>query len=56
LALSFAGGDRVSPGYNIMGVAKAALECTVRYLAYDLGPDGIRVNALSPSAIRRCRQ
>jgi len=51
LALSFAGGDRVSPGYNIMGVAKAALECTVRYLAYDLGPDGIRVNALSPSAI-----
>ncbi len=51
LTLSFAGGTRVVPGYNIMGVAKAALEATVRYLAYDLGPDGIRVNALSPGPI-----
>jgi len=51
MALTYAGGNKVSPGYNIMGVAKAALECTVRYLAYDLGPDGIRVNALSPGPI-----
>jgi len=51
MALTYLGGDKVSPGYNMMGVAKAALECTVRYLAYDLGPDGIRVNALSPGPI-----
>lgn len=50
-ALTFAGSSRVAPGYNMMGVAKAALESTVRYLAYDLGPDGIRVNALSPGPI-----
>src|SRR5206468_7834788 len=49
--MTFAGGSRVSPGYNMMGVAKAALECAVRYLAYDLGPDGIRVNALSPGPL-----
>ena len=40
------------PSYNVMGVAKAALEACVRYLADDLGPDGIRVNALSPGAIK----
>ena len=51
LTMTYAGGTRVSPGYNVMGVAKAALECTVRYLAYDLGPEGIRVNALSPGPI-----
>lgn len=51
MTLTFAGGNRVAPGYNMMGVAKAALESTVRYLAYDLGPDGIRVNALSPGPI-----
>lgn len=51
LTMSFAGGRRIMPGYNIMGVAKAALECSVRYLAYDLGPDGIRVNALSPGPV-----
>ena len=51
MALTYMGSDRVTPGYNIMGVAKAALECTVRYLAYDLGPDGIRVNALSSGPI-----
>jgi len=51
MTLTFAGGTRVAAGYNIMGVAKAALESTVRYLAYDLGPDGIRVNALSPGPI-----
>src|SRR5262249_25081524 len=40
------------PHYNIMGVAKAALEASVRYLAYDLGPDKIRVNALSAGAVK----
>ena len=51
LTLSFQGSVRVVPSYNVMGVAKAALESAVRYLAYDLGPDGIRVNALSPGPI-----
>jgi len=39
------------PSYNVMGVAKAALEASVRYLAADLGPQGVRVNALSPGPI-----
>jgi enoyl-[acyl-carrier protein] reductase I len=51
LTVSFVGGVRVTPGYNMMGIAKAALESAVRYLAYDLGPDKIRVNALSPGPI-----
>jgi enoyl-[acyl-carrier protein] reductase I len=51
IALTFAGSEKVVPSYNVMGVAKAALECSVRYLAYDLGPDRIRVNALSPGPI-----
>jgi len=51
LTMSFAGGVRVTPSYNMMGIAKAALESAVRYLAYDLGPDKIRVNALSPGPI-----
>jgi enoyl-[acyl-carrier protein] reductase I len=51
LTVSFVGGSRVTPSYNMMGVAKAALESAVRYLAYDLGPDKIRVNALSPGPI-----
>jgi enoyl-[acyl-carrier protein] reductase I len=51
ITLTFIGGHKVAPGYNMMGVAKAALECTVRYLAYDLGPDAIRVNALSSGPI-----
>lgn len=51
MTLTFAGSNRVAHGYNMMGVAKAALESTVRYLAYDLGPEGIRVNALSPGPI-----
>ena len=46
LTLSYLGGSRVVPGYNLMGVAKAALEASVRYLAYDLGPKNIRVNCL----------
>lgn len=52
LTLTFQGSNRVMPNYNVMGVAKAALESAVRYLANDLGPDGIRVNAISPGPMR----
>ena len=52
LTLSFGGATRVVPCYNVMGVAKAALEASVRYLAVDLGAHGIRVNALSPGPMR----
>ena len=52
ITLTYLGGERVVPGYNVMGVAKAALESTVRYLANDLGPQGIRVNAISAGPIR----
>ncbi|MCC7034704.1 MAG: enoyl-ACP reductase [Acidobacteria bacterium] len=52
LTLSFLGSDRVFPHYNVMGVAKAALESSVRYLASDLGPGGIRVNAISAGPVR----
>lgn len=52
LTLTFVGAQRVIPHYNVMGVAKAALEASVRYLAADLGPLGIRVNALSAGAVR----
>jgi enoyl-[acyl-carrier protein] reductase I len=52
LTLTFLGSQRVMPSYNVMGVAKAALESTVRYLANDLGPDRIRVNAVSPGPMR----
>ena len=52
LTLSYIGAQRVTPHYNVMGVAKAALESAVRYLANDLGPDGIRVNAISPGPMR----
>jgi enoyl-[acyl-carrier protein] reductase I len=52
LTLTYLGSDRVFPGYNVMGVAKAALESSVRYLASDLGPQGIRVNAISAGAIK----
>jgi len=51
ITITFVGGSRVVPSYNIMGVSKAALECSMRYLAYDLGPDGIRVNAISSGPI-----
>lgn len=50
--LTFQGSNRVTPFYNVMGVAKAALESAVRYLANDLGPDGIRVNAISPGPMK----
>ena len=52
LTLTFQGSNRVTPFYNVMGVAKAALESAVRYLANDLGPDGIRVNAISPGPMK----
>jgi enoyl-[acyl-carrier protein] reductase I len=52
LTLTYMGSERVIPNYNVMGVAKAALEASVRYLAYDLGPKGIRVNAISAGPIR----
>ena len=52
LTLTYLGSQRVFPGYNVMGVAKAALEATVRYLASDLGPKNIRVNAISAGAIK----
>ena len=52
LTLTYGGSNRVTPFYNVMGVAKAALESTVRYLANDLGPDGVRVNAISPGPMK----
>ncbi|MFQ5623248.1 MAG: enoyl-ACP reductase, partial [Paracoccaceae bacterium] len=52
VTLTFIGSQRVTPNYNVMGVAKAALESAVRYLANDLGPGGIRVNAVSPGPMR----
>jgi enoyl-[acyl-carrier protein] reductase I len=52
LTMSYLGAERVTPHYNVMGVAKAALEASVRYLAADLGGLGIRVNAISAGPIR----
>jgi enoyl-[acyl-carrier protein] reductase I len=52
LTLTYLGSERVFPNYNVMGVAKAALEATVRYLAADLGPKNIRVNAVSAGPIK----
>lgn len=52
LTLTYLGAERVMPSYNVMGVAKAALESSVRYLASDLGPDNIRVNALSAGPMK----
>jgi enoyl-[acyl-carrier protein] reductase I len=52
VTLTFEGSRRVMPFYNVMGVAKAALEASVRYLAADLGPEGIRVNAISPGPMK----
>lgn len=52
IAMSYLGAERVVEGYNVMGVAKAALESSVKYLASDLGEDNIRVNAISAGAIR----
>ena len=52
LTLTYLGGERVVPNYNVMGIAKAALEMSVRYLASDLGPKGIRVNAISAGPVK----
>ena len=52
VTLTYAGAERVMPSYNVMGVAKAALEASVRYLAADLGPSGVRVNAISAGPMR----
>jgi enoyl-[acyl-carrier protein] reductase I len=52
ITLSYHGAEKVMPGYNVMGAAKAALESTARYLASDLGPIGIRVNIVSPGPIK----
>ena len=51
-ALTYYGSTKVLPGYNVMGVAKAALECSIRYLADNLGPMGVRVNAISAGPIK----
>lgn len=52
ITLTYGGSNRVTPFYNVMGVAKAALEASTRYLANDLGPQGIRVNAISPGPMK----
>ena len=52
LTLTYLGGERVMPNYNVMGVAKAALDASVKYLAVDLGPDNIRVNAISAGPVK----
>lgn len=52
LTLSYYGAEKVVPNYNVMGVAKAALEASTRYLAYDLGKQGVRVNAISAGPVR----
>lgn len=52
LTLTYYGAEKVSPHYNVMGIAKAALEASVRYLAYDLGKQNVRVNAISAGPIR----
>jgi enoyl-[acyl-carrier protein] reductase I len=52
LTLTYYGGEKCVPGYNVMGVCKAALDSVVKYLAYDLGPRGIRVNALSAGPLQ----
>jgi enoyl-[acyl-carrier protein] reductase I len=52
VTMTYIGSEKVVPNYNVMGVAKAALEASVKYLAYDLGPNGIRVNAISAGPIK----
>lgn len=52
VTMTYYGGEKVVPGYNMMGVCKAALDASVKYLAYDLGPKGIRVNAVSAGPVK----
>lgn len=52
LCMSYFGGEKIVPGYNVMGICKAALEASMRYMAYDLGPAGVRVNALSAGPVK----
>src|SRR5205807_9009866 len=52
LTLTYLGGERVIPGYNVMGIAKAALDMSMRYLATNLGARGIRVNAISAGPVK----
>lgn len=52
ITMTYYGAEKAVPGYNVMGVAKAALEACVRYLAADLGPDGVRVNAISAGPVK----
>ncbi len=52
LTMTYLGAEKVIPNYNVMGIAKAALEASVKYLAYDLGPKGTRINAISAGPIR----
>ena len=51
-AMTYFGGEKTVPGYNVMGVCKAALDSIVKYLAFDLGPDGVRVNAVSAGPVK----
>ena len=52
VTMTYFGGEKAVPGYNVMGICKAALDSIVKYLAFDLGPRGIRVNALSAGPLR----
>ena len=52
MTMTYLGSEKVIPSYNVMGVAKAALECSVRYLASDMGPQGVRVNAISAGPLK----
>lgn len=52
IAMTYLGSERVVPGYNLMGIAKAALEASIRYLAWDMGPSNIRVNGISAGPLR----
>jgi enoyl-[acyl-carrier protein] reductase I len=52
VTMTYFGGEKVVQGYNVMGICKAALDCTTKYLAYDLGPRGIRVNAVSAGPLK----
>ena len=50
--MTYFGGEKAVPGYNVMGICKAALDASVRYLAYALGPQGVRVNAISAGPVK----